>query len=57
MLITCDREGDAGILGMKRERSTTDDSLIRSSSTNEFGGKSCNKGDNHNHKILFQLLS
>ena len=54
MLITCGREGDAGILGMKRARSATDDSLIRSSSTNEeFGGKSCNKNDNHNHKSHF----
>lgn len=38
MLITWGTHGDGGILGMKREMSATDASLIASSSTNEFVG-------------------
>lgn len=48
MLITCDRDGEADILGIRREMSATDDSLIRSSSTNEFDGISCNIGNGQN---------
>lgn len=44
MLTTCDTgDGDMGILGMKRERSVTEDSLIASSSINKFDGNSCTK--------------
>lgn len=44
MLTTCDRgDGDMGILGMKRERSVTEDSLIASSSIKKFDGNSCTK--------------
>lgn len=40
ILITWGIDGEEGILGMKRERSATDASLIASSSTNELIGKS-----------------
>lgn len=49
MLTTCDKEGDGdiGILGMKRDRSVTEDSLIASSSVNRFEGNSYNKKPNY----------
>lgn len=39
--MTWDMELGVGDLDMKRDRSETDDSLLASSSTNEFVGKSC----------------
>jgi hypothetical protein len=42
MLITWGTDGEGSILGMKREMSATDASLVTSSSTNECIGKSCN---------------
>ena len=41
MLMTWETEGEDGILGMKRDMSATDASLIASSSTNELVGISC----------------